>query len=81
MRGPCWRVGTRLMLLTTSINKHLLPVYDEPMICKSLATIQRKKTKEVMIVLGGHSGNSFFIFSGWSSIWSDIRYAYQEQAV
>ena len=73
--------GTRLMPLTTSINKHLLPVYDEPMICKSLATIQRLGIKEVMIVLGGHSGNSFFYLLGDGHRFGlDIRYAYQEQA-
>ena len=73
--------GTRLMPLTTSINKHLLPVYDEPMICKSLATIQRLGIKDVMIVLGGHSGNSFFYLLGDGHRFGlEIRYAYQEQA-
>ncbi len=73
--------GTRLMPLTTSTNKHLLPVYDEPMICKSLATLQRMGIEEVMIVLGGHSGNAFFHLLGDGHRFGmDIRYAYQEQA-
>jgi len=73
--------GTRLMPLTTSMNKHLLPVYDEPMICKSIATIQRMGIKDVMVVLGGHSGNSFFHLLGDGHRFGiEIRYAYQEQA-
>jgi len=73
--------GTRLMPLTTSINKHLLPVYDEPMICKSLATLQRIGIKDVMIVLGGYSGDSFFHLLGDGHRFGlDIRYAYQEKA-
>lgn len=73
--------GTRLLPLTTSINKHLMPVYDEPMICKSVATLKRMGIKEIMIVLGGYSGNSFFALLGDGHRYGlDIRYAYQEQA-
>ena len=73
--------GTRLMPLTTSTNKHLLPVYDEPMICKSVATLARMGIKEIMVVLGGYSGNSFFALLGDGHRYGlDIRYAYQEQA-
>jgi glucose-1-phosphate thymidylyltransferase len=73
--------GTRLMPLTTSMNKHLLPVYDEPMIFKSLASLQRMGIKEVMIVLGGHSGNSFFHLLGDGHRFGlNIRYAFQEKA-
>ncbi|MFL2977838.1 MAG: sugar phosphate nucleotidyltransferase [Candidatus Thalassarchaeaceae archaeon] len=73
--------GTRLLPLTTSINKHLMPVYDEPMICKSVATLKRMGITEIMIVLGGYSGNSFFALLGDGHRYGlDIRYAYQEQA-
>lgn len=73
--------GTRLLPLTTSMNKHLLPVYDEPMICKSLATLQRMGIRDVMVVLGGHSGNAFFHLLGDGHRFGmEIRYAYQEQA-
>ncbi len=73
--------GTRLMPLTTSMNKHLLPVYDEPMICKSISTLKRMGIREIMIVLGGYSGNSFFKLLGDGHRFGlDIRYAYQEQA-
>ena len=56
--------GTRLLPLTKTINKHLLPVYDEPMICKSIATLKRMNISKIMVVLGGHSGNSFFQLLG-----------------
>ena len=73
--------GTRLLPLTTSINKHLLPVYDEPMIFKSLATLQRMNIKDVMVVLGGHSGDSFFHLLGDGHRFGlNIRYAFQEKA-
>ena len=73
--------GTRLLPLTTSMNKHLLPVYDEPMIFKSLATLQRMGVEEIMIVLGGHSGNSFFHLLGDGHRFGlNIRYAFQEKA-
>ena len=73
--------GTRLLPLTTSINKHLLPVFDEPMICKSIASLKRMGITEVMVVLGGHSGNSFFDLLGDGHRYGlEIGYSYQEQA-
>ena len=86
MEGMCGVVlaggwGKRLLPLTTSINKHLMPVYDEPMICKSVATLKRMGISEIMIVLGGHSGDSFFHLLGDGHRFGlEIRYAYQEQA-
>jgi glucose-1-phosphate thymidylyltransferase len=73
--------GTRLLPLTISMNKHLLPVYDEPMICKSIATLQRMGITEVMVVLGGQSGDAFFALLGDGHRFGlNIRYAYQEVA-
>jgi len=73
-------MGSRLLPLTTSLNKHLLPVYDEPMIYKSLATIQRLGISDVIVVLGGYSGNSFFKLLGDGHRFGlNIRYAYQEK--
>lgn len=73
--------GTRLLPLTTSMNKHLLPVFDEPMIFKSLATLQRMGIKDVMIVLGGHSGDSFFHLLGDGHRFGmSLTYSYQEKA-
>ena len=56
-------------------------VYDEPMICKSVATLKRMGIKDIMIVLGGYSGNLFFALLGDGHRYGlDICYAYQEQA-
>ena len=61
-------------------NKHLLPVYDEPMICKSISVI-KDRIKDIMVVLGGYSGNEFFHLLGdGHRMGLEIRYAYQEQA-
>ena len=76
-----WGWGTRLLPLTTSMNKHSLPVFDEPMIFKSLSTLQRMGISEIMVVLGGHSGNSFFHLLGDGHRFGlSIRYAFQEKA-
>jgi len=51
------------------------------MICKSIATLKRMGISEVMVVLGGHSGDSFFHLLGDGHRFGlEIRYAYQEQA-
>ena len=73
--------GTRLLPLTTTINKHLLPVYDEPMIFKSISTLKDMGIRDIMIVLGGHSGDSFFKLLGDGHRFGiNISYAYQERA-
>ncbi|DAC18979.1 MAG: spore coat protein [Euryarchaeota archaeon] len=73
--------GTRLHPLTISTNKHLLPVYDEPMICKSIATLVRMGITEIMVVLGGYSGNAFFSLLGDGHRYGiNLQYAYQEKA-
>ena len=50
-------LGTRLEPLTLTINKHLLPIYDEPMIFYPIRTLVKAGIKDVMIVVSGpHSG-------------------------
>jgi glucose-1-phosphate thymidylyltransferase len=46
--------GTRLHPLTQVTNKHLLPVYDEPMIFKPLRTLAEAGITEVQMVIGGN---------------------------
>src|SRR5579875_2448558 len=62
-------LGTRLRPLTKVTNKHLLPVYDKPMIYYPLETLCKAGIKDIMIVTGGN----------WREFGlKDIYYTYQE---
>jgi glucose-1-phosphate thymidylyltransferase len=56
--------GTRLQPLTLITNKHLLPVYDKPMILYPLETLKRSGITEIMIVCGKEHGGHFMNFLG-----------------
>lgn len=56
--------GTRLQPLTLITNKHLLPVYDKPMILYPLETLKRSGISEIMIVCGKEFGGHFMNFLG-----------------
>ncbi len=47
--------ATRLFPLTIVTNKHLLPVYDRPMIYYPLATLAGMGIREVLVIVGGKS--------------------------
>ncbi len=52
-------LGTRLLPLTLSTNKHLLPVYDRPMIYYPIKTLIDAGIDEVMIIVSGPHAGSF----------------------
>lgn len=56
--------GTRLHPLTLITNKHLLPVYDKPMILYPLETLKQAGIKEIMIVTGREHAGHFMNFLG-----------------
>lgn len=56
--------GTRLRPLTLITNKHLLPVYDKPMIMYPLDTLKKSGIKEIMIVCGKEHAGHFMNFLG-----------------
>ena len=56
--------GTRLSPLTLITNKHLLPVYDKPMILYPLETLKKGGVSEIMIVCGREHAGHFMNFLG-----------------
>lgn len=74
--------GTRLLPATKVTNKHLLPVYNKPMIYYPLQTLVNAGIKEVMIVTGGNSPGDFLRLLGNGKEFGlrELRYAYQEGA-
>ena len=70
--------GSRLYPLTKVTNKHLLPVYDRPMIFYPLQTLLDAGINEIMIVSGkGHAGH-FLELLGSGSDWG-ARFTYEIQ--
>ncbi|MBU1472990.1 NTP transferase domain-containing protein [Patescibacteria group bacterium] len=57
-------LGTRLHPLTLITNKHLLPIYNKPMILYPLETLRQSGLKEIMIVCGKEHGGDFMNFLG-----------------
>jgi glucose-1-phosphate thymidylyltransferase len=74
--------GTRLMPLTTITNKHLLPVYDKPMIFFPIETLVGAGITEIMVVTGGNHAGEFLplLGNGKQLGCTLLHYAYQERA-
>ena len=74
--------GSRLFPLTLVTNKHLLPVYDRPMIYHPLATLRDMGCREVMVVVGGRSvGDVLELLHDGSDVGLDLTYRYQRGAL
>ncbi|MDH2909996.1 MAG: sugar phosphate nucleotidyltransferase [Candidatus Eremiobacteraeota bacterium] len=73
-------LGSRLRPLTKVTNKHLLPIYDKPMIYYPIETLVRAGIQDIMIVTGGNSAGDFLRLLGNGSEFGlkDIYYTYQE---
>lgn len=70
--------GSRLHPLTLVTNKHLLPVYDRPMIHFPLQTLADMDIREVMVILGGRSiGDIVELLSDGQELGMDLTYRYQ----
>ncbi len=72
-------LGTRLTPLTAVTNKHLLPVYDKPMIYYPIETLVQAGIDDIMIVTGGNSAGDFLRLLGNGSKFGlkDLYYTYQ----
>lgn len=73
--------GSRLYPLTKVTNKHLLPVYDKPMIYYPIKTLISAGIKEIMIVSGkGHAGHFLELLGSGSELGIRITYEIQDEA-
>lgn len=73
-------LGTRLYPLTHATNKHLLPVYDSPMIFYPIRTLLRAGIKDIMIVVGGpHAGHFMGVLKNGKELGiRHLEFAFQE---
>ena len=73
-------LGTRLRPLTAVTNKHLLPVYDKPMIYYPIQTLVNAGINDIMIVTGGNSAGDFLklLRNGKDFGLKHLNYTYQE---
>jgi glucose-1-phosphate thymidylyltransferase len=73
--------GTRLHPLTRITNKHLLPIYDRPMVTYAIEALVNAGLTELMLVTGGTHAGEFFRLLGEGREYGIDRlfYAYQEQ--
>src|SRR5437762_12713520 len=73
-------LGTRLHPLTKITNKHLLPVYNRPMIYYPIQTLINAGIDDIMIVTGGNSAGDFLRLLGNGKAFGlkHLNYTYQE---
>ncbi len=73
-------LGSRLFPLTKVTNKHLLPVYNEPMIYYPIRTLVNAGINEILIVTGGNNAGDFLrlLENGKDFGLKHINYTYQQ---
>lgn len=73
--------GSRLYPLTKVTNKHLLPVYDKPMIYYPLQTLLGAGISDIMIVSGrGHAGHFLELLGSGADFGARFTYEIQDEA-
>jgi len=73
-------LGSRLRPLTAVTNKHLLPVFDQPMVYYPIQTLVNAGITDIMIVTGGNSAGDFLKLLGNGKAFGlkHLNYTYQE---
>lgn len=73
-------LGSRMRPLTTITNKHLLPVYDRPMIFFPLQTLVDAGIRDILIVTGGNNAGDFLRLIGNGAAFGlqHVNYTYQK---
>ncbi|MBI2611202.1 NTP transferase domain-containing protein [Candidatus Gottesmanbacteria bacterium] len=74
-------LGTRLYPLTFATNKHLLPIYDKPMVFYPIQTLVKAGIKDIMVVVGGpHAGHFVQVLRNGKELGvMHLEFAYQEK--
>ena len=72
--------GSRLFPLTKITNKHLLPIYDKPMIYYPIQTLVDAGIRDIMLVTGGRNSGDFLrlLANGKEFGLAHLNYTYQE---
>src|SRR5216683_2137550 len=72
--------GSRLNPLTRVTNKHLLPIYDKPMVYYPIQTLVNAGIEEILIVTGGNNAGDFLRLLGNGSEFGlkHLNYTYQQ---
>lgn len=72
--------GSRLFPLTKVTNKHLMPIYDKPMIYYPIQTLVAAGIDEIMVVTGGRNSGDFLRLLGNGKDFGlkHLNYAYQD---
>ncbi len=72
--------GSRLFPLTKITNKHLLPIYDRPMVYYPIQTLVDAGIRDIMIVTGGRNAGDFLRLLGNGKHFglAHLNYTYQE---
>jgi len=73
-------LGSRLLPLTRVTNKHLLPVYNKPMIFYPIQTLVEAGVEDIMLVTGGNSAGDFLRLLGNGEDFGlkQLHYTYQK---
>jgi glucose-1-phosphate thymidylyltransferase len=73
-------IGSRLAPLTRVTNKHLLPVYNQPMVYYPLQILVNAGIRDILLVTGGHNSGDFLrlLGNGKSFGLKHLNYTYQE---
>ena len=71
--------GSRLFPLTKITNKHLLPIYDKPMIYYPIQTLVDAGIRDILIVTGGRNAGDFLrLLVNGKEFGAHLNYTYQE---